>query len=141
MNKCLLCSEGGGQRYPLLPYSVYRPPGIPCDCHRRYQPNSRMVMCHECPKNTQLIFDSKCTSVTDCICQRGFWRPDGKRGKECFACAAGCLALTCQPPSCMCHPSYEHICMLTRMCTSTRTCMHAFRHTNSYVHICKRTLD
>ena len=59
MQTCTLCSNGGEQRY---------------------QPSQGMSSCLECPKNTQLVFNSTLVSRADCICQHGFWRPDGKRG-------------------------------------------------------------
>ena len=85
MSRCLLCSDGGVQRYQQLNHqhsATAMRLGPEIVLGYRYQPSSGMATCQKCPENTQLIFNSDCISVTDCICQRGFWRPDGQRGKE-----------------------------------------------------------
>ena len=57
-----------------------------------YSNESRAVMCTDCPLHTERTIESSIyggSRAEECVCQPGYYRPDGARGLPCQACPEG----------------------------------------------------
>eukprot|EP00854_Cymbomonas_tetramitiformis_P005020 gene5020-6119_t len=54
-----------------------------------YQPNPGQSECMQCPGNTVKLGGSPGLNQEECVCTKGFWRPDGLPGHACTSCPEG----------------------------------------------------
>eukprot|EP00191_Tetraselmis_sp_GSL018_P017914 CAMPEP_0177586998 /NCGR_PEP_ID=MMETSP0419_2-20121207/5393_1 /TAXON_ID=582737 /ORGANISM="Tetraselmis sp., Strain GSL018" /LENGTH=1998 /DNA_ID=CAMNT_0019076971 /DNA_START=225 /DNA_END=6221 /DNA_ORIENTATION=- len=97
-NTCHPCGFGSYSPSAGLSACSACDPGFVCPRERcktcdsclntQYQDEPGQAACKECPANTASS-SRGATSVLDCVCRPGYFRPDGEPGKECFPCPTG----------------------------------------------------